>query len=51
MKSPRINILADAGGAFPVLSGRLKLLGTESWVPNPNEFTRSDPGIASDIVF
>ena len=33
-------IVAHYGGALPVLSGRLKLLGTESWVPNSNNITQ-----------
>ncbi|KAF6218732.1 hypothetical protein HO133_005274 [Letharia lupina] len=35
-------ILAHSGGALPVLSGRLKLLGTEAWVPNPNRITQAE---------
>ncbi|KAE8160410.1 hypothetical protein BDV40DRAFT_302336 [Aspergillus tamarii] len=35
-------ILAHCGGALPVLSGRLVLLGTEEWVPNPNDITRKE---------
>lgn len=34
-------ILAHCGGALPVLSGRLSLLGTESWVPNLEGLTRA----------
>lgn len=30
-------IVAHCGGALPALSGRLRLLGTEAWVPNPNQ--------------
>ncbi|KAI9824123.1 MAG: hypothetical protein M1819_001078 [Sarea resinae] len=30
-------IIAHCGGAFPALCGRLCLLGTESWVANPNK--------------
>lgn len=42
-KFPRITfILAHCGGALPVLSGRLKLLGTEPWVPNPNNITQEE---------
>ena len=37
-----IFILAHCGGALPVLSGRLKLLGTEPWVPNPNNITQEE---------
>lgn len=33
-------ILAHCGGALPALSGRLALLGTESWVPNPQRLTQ-----------
>ena len=35
-------ILAHSGGALPVLSGRLLLLGTEPWVPNPHNITKED---------
>lgn len=35
-------IFAHSGGALPTLSGRLLLLGTESWVPNPEELTRKE---------
>lgn len=35
-------IVSHAGGALPALSGRLKLLGGESWVPNPNEVSTSE---------
>ncbi|EED21370.1 C6 transcription factor, putative [Talaromyces stipitatus ATCC 10500] len=35
-------VLGHCGGALPVLSGRLSLLGTESWVPNPNNLTREE---------
>ena len=35
-------IIAHCGGALPVLSGRLKLLGTEPWVPNPNHITQEE---------
>lgn len=35
-------IFAHCGGALPVLSGRLSLLGTESWVPNPEGLTREE---------
>ena len=40
---PKIRfILAHCGGALPVLSGRLELLGTEPWVPNPNNITQDE---------
>ena len=40
---PKIRfILAHCGGALPVLSGRLRLLGTEPWVPNPNNITQDE---------
>lgn len=32
-------ILAHCGGSLPALSGRLLLLGDQSWVPNPNKVT------------
>ena len=35
-------VLAHCGGALPVLSGRLALLGAESWVPNPEGITKED---------
>lgn len=35
-------IFAHCGGALPVLSGRLALLGTESWVPNQEKLTRAE---------
>ena len=35
-------VLAHSGGALPVLYGRLKLLGTEEWVPNPEKITREE---------
>lgn len=35
-------VLGHCGGALPVLSGRLSLLGTEAWVPNPNKLTRKE---------
>jgi len=35
-------ILAHCGGALPVLSGRLALLGAETWVPNDNGITKED---------
>ncbi len=35
-------ILGHCGGALPALSGRISLLGTESWVPNPQSLTREE---------
>lgn len=35
-------VFAHCGGALPVLSGRISLLGTESWVPNPRNLTREE---------
>jgi 6-methylsalicylate decarboxylase len=35
-------VLAHCGAALPALSGRLMLLGTEPWVPNPNRLTRDE---------
>ena len=35
-------VLAHCGAALPALSGRLLLLGTEPWVPNPNGLTRDE---------
>lgn len=34
--------VAHCGGAFPMLSGLLKLLGTELWVPNPNKIKQDE---------
>ncbi len=53
---PKIRwVIAHCGGALPVLFGRLKSLGTEPWVPNPNNITQDEirEGLASlylDIV-
>jgi predicted TIM-barrel fold metal-dependent hydrolase len=35
-------VVAHCGAALPALSGRLVLLGTEPWVPNPNGLTRDE---------
>jgi len=35
-------VIAHSGGAVPVLSGRLALLGTEPWVPNDEKITREE---------
>lgn len=35
-------ILGHCGGALPALSGRLALLGTETWVPNPLGITKQE---------
>lgn len=35
-------VLAHCGGALPALSGRLLALGTEAWVPNPNNITKEE---------
>jgi len=35
-------ILAHCGGALPALSGRLILLGNESWVPNPQRISQQE---------
>ncbi|ALG12666.1 hypothetical protein AOZ06_42620 [Kibdelosporangium phytohabitans] len=35
-------VVAHAGGALPVLAGRLALLGNEAWVPNPQGLSRGD---------
>lgn len=37
-------IVAHAGGALPVLCGRLTFLGAEPWVPNPNALSTDDIG-------
>ena len=42
-RSPKIRfVVAHCGGALPALSGRLLLLGNESWVPNPNAITPAE---------
>jgi len=42
-KFPNITfVLAHCGGALPALSGRLLLLGHESWIPNPNRVTPTE---------
>lgn len=33
-------VFGHCGGALPVLAGRISLLGTEAWCPNPLELTR-----------
>ncbi|OCT46784.1 2-amino-3-carboxymuconate-6-semialdehyde decarboxylase [Cladophialophora carrionii] len=35
-------VFGHCGGALPALSGRISLLGTESWVPNPLDLTRDE---------
>jgi 6-methylsalicylate decarboxylase len=35
-------VLAHCGAALPALSGRLLLLGTEPWVPNPHHLTQDE---------
>jgi predicted TIM-barrel fold metal-dependent hydrolase len=35
-------LLSHCGGALPASAGRLLLLGTERWVPNPLEITKSE---------
>ncbi|KAJ9626965.1 hypothetical protein H2203_003423 [Taxawa tesnikishii (nom. ined.)] len=35
-------VVAHSGGCLPVLSGRLALLGTEPWVPNPEKITKDE---------
>ena len=40
---PQINfVISHCGGALPVLTGRLTLLGAESWVPNPNSVSSEE---------
>lgn len=33
-------VVAHCGGALPALSGRLDLIGTQDWVPNPESITQ-----------
>lgn len=43
LRFPNIRwIISHCGGSLPALSGRLKLLGVESWVPNPHKLTVDD---------
>lgn len=35
-------VLAHCGAALPALSGRLMLLGTQPWIPNPNGITQDE---------
>lgn len=43
LKFPNVKlILAHCGGALPVLSGRLALLGAEPWVPNPENVSKQE---------
>jgi len=35
-------VVAHCGAALPALAGRLVLLGTESWVPNPEGITKAE---------
>lgn len=35
-------VLAHGGGALPGLSGRLLLLGTQPWIPNPQKLTEDE---------
>ncbi|WP_286057123.1 amidohydrolase family protein [Actinomycetospora termitidis] len=35
-------ILAHCGGALPSIAGRLQLIGTERWIPNPNNVTHTE---------
>lgn len=35
-------IIAHSGGVLPMLAGRLNLLGTEQWVPNPENTTQAE---------
>ncbi|MGZ9713015.1 amidohydrolase family protein [Glaciimonas sp. GNP009] len=42
-KFPKMKlVIAHCGGALPALSGRLIALGTEAWVPNPNQITQAE---------
>lgn len=41
-------VLAHCGGALPGLSGRLGILGAETWVPNPEKMTPED--IRNDLA-
>ena len=35
-------VLAHCGGALPAMSGRLVLLGTQPWIPNPQDLTQDE---------
>lgn len=35
-------VVAHCGGALPALVGRILTLGTQSWVPNPNNITKEE---------
>ena len=35
-------VLAHCGGALPAMSGRLVLLGTQPWIPNPQGLTQDE---------
>lgn len=35
-------VIAHAGGAVPLLAGRLGLIGTQPWVPNPHGLSSTD---------
>jgi len=35
-------VVAHCGGALPALSGRLMILGNETWVPNPNAVSQAE---------
>ena len=42
-KFPNVRfVVAHCGGALPALSGRLLILGHESWIPNPNHVTPAE---------
>jgi 6-methylsalicylate decarboxylase len=44
-------VVAHCGAALPALSGRITLLGLESWVPNPNGLTATELAAALSRLY